>query len=399
MAARLRELEQRHQSILFVCSITDWPWVREAYHERSELGDAEDAAVEEQSFPRGPMSLSHIKTNVPVRAVFAGLALLVLAAPASAAWWNANWGERLKLTFDNSARVETLVDFPVLVTLTPARVDYGKIQLQGEDIRFIDGNTGAVLEYEIETWVDGGTSRIWVKVPQIIGFSQVDHIWLYYDNLAAVYEQTLADEQDVWSNSYRAVWHLRETDIDGGADDIRDSTSFGNHGTTIRDKFERLAEVLGIENPEKNMARIFEDALEVALEKKDPERKRQRRLKREEERSRKVNSRPGKAMDEPKPQEAETGSSKRSRYIVAGGEAGRREDEPRRGAARPRRSRAPASSARAAPPGRERGALYALAPPRFDAVGSPRRLQRPTCTRCGDRLVTYVSHPKREPSS
>ena len=178
------------------------------------------------------MSLSHIKTNVPVRRVFAVLALLVLAAPASAAWWNANWGERLKLTFDNSARVETLVDFPVLVTLTPARVDYGKIQLQGEDVRFIDGNTGAVLEYEIETWVDGGTSRIWVKVPQIIGLSQVDHIWLYYDNPAAVYEQTLADEQDVWSNSYRAVWHLRETDIDGGADDIRDSTSFGNHGTT-----------------------------------------------------------------------------------------------------------------------------------------------------------------------
>ena len=189
------------------------------------------------------MSLSHIKTNVPVRRVFAVLALLVLAAPASAAWWNANWGERLKLTFDNSARVETLVDFPVLVTLTPARVDYGKIQLQGEDVRFIDGNTGAVLEYEIETWVDGGTSRIWVKVPQIIGLSQVDHIWLYYDNPAAVYEQTLADEQDVWSNSYRAVWHLRETDIDGGADDIRDSTSFGNHGTT--NNMDAAAQVAG----------------------------------------------------------------------------------------------------------------------------------------------------------
>ena len=70
---------------------------------------------------------------------------------------------------------------------------------------------------EIETWVDGGTSRIWVRVPQIIGLSQVDHIWLYYDNPGAAYEQTLADEQDVWSNSYRAVWHLRETDIRPGA--------------------------------------------------------------------------------------------------------------------------------------------------------------------------------------
>ena len=31
MAARLRELETRYNSILLVCSLTDWPWIREAY--------------------------------------------------------------------------------------------------------------------------------------------------------------------------------------------------------------------------------------------------------------------------------------------------------------------------------------------------------------------------------
>ena len=31
MAARLRELESRYRSILFVCSILDWPWIRDAY--------------------------------------------------------------------------------------------------------------------------------------------------------------------------------------------------------------------------------------------------------------------------------------------------------------------------------------------------------------------------------
>jgi hypothetical protein len=36
MAARLRELERNHKSILFVCSILDWPWIREAYTERQE---------------------------------------------------------------------------------------------------------------------------------------------------------------------------------------------------------------------------------------------------------------------------------------------------------------------------------------------------------------------------
>ena len=34
MAQRLRELESDHESILFLCSILDWPWIREAYTEQ-----------------------------------------------------------------------------------------------------------------------------------------------------------------------------------------------------------------------------------------------------------------------------------------------------------------------------------------------------------------------------
>jgi hypothetical protein len=51
MAQRLRELERDHQSILFVCSILDWPWIREAYVER-EVSMAEDDPVEETSLYR-----------------------------------------------------------------------------------------------------------------------------------------------------------------------------------------------------------------------------------------------------------------------------------------------------------------------------------------------------------
>ena len=46
MAARLRELETRFDSILFVCSVSDFPWVREAYVEQIEC-TAEDEDVEE----------------------------------------------------------------------------------------------------------------------------------------------------------------------------------------------------------------------------------------------------------------------------------------------------------------------------------------------------------------
>jgi hypothetical protein len=46
MAARLHELERQHQSILLVCSLLDWPWIREAYVENVP-STAEDDAVEE----------------------------------------------------------------------------------------------------------------------------------------------------------------------------------------------------------------------------------------------------------------------------------------------------------------------------------------------------------------
>jgi len=48
----------------------------------------------------------------------------------------------------------------------------------------------------------------------------------------------------------------------------------------FKEKFERLAEVLGVENPLQHMAGIMEQALDIALDKKDLKRKRARRLER-----------------------------------------------------------------------------------------------------------------------
>ncbi|TDI48157.1 MAG: hypothetical protein E2P02_01590 [Acidobacteria bacterium] len=50
----------------------------------------------------------------------------------------------------------------------------------------------------------------------------------------------------------------------------------------FKDKFERLAEVLGVENAQKHMALVLEKALDLALEKKDPKKKLERRRKRQE---------------------------------------------------------------------------------------------------------------------
>ena len=49
----------------------------------------------------------------------------------------------------------------------------------------------------------------------------------------------------------------------------------------FKEKLFRVAEVLGIEAPEKNLAKILERALDLTLERKDPQKKLERRLVRE----------------------------------------------------------------------------------------------------------------------
>ena len=54
----------------------------------------------------------------------------------------------------------------------------------------------------------------------------------------------------------------------------------------FKEKFERLAEVVGVENAQQQMAELFEKALDIALDKKDPKRKLERREKRAKSKSR-----------------------------------------------------------------------------------------------------------------
>ncbi len=49
MARRLRELERHHQHILLVCSLLDWPWIRDAYIRDQPAGEEQDETAAPQS--------------------------------------------------------------------------------------------------------------------------------------------------------------------------------------------------------------------------------------------------------------------------------------------------------------------------------------------------------------
>jgi hypothetical protein len=84
----------------------------------------------------------------------------------------------------------------------------------------------------------------------------------------------------------------------------------------FKDKFERLAEVLGVENPLKNMAEVFERAVEISLDKKDPKKKLERRLERKRKHSKNTEkSCPGKISEENATEREEEVAQ--SRYITS----------------------------------------------------------------------------------
>ena len=65
MARRLRELASRYESILFVCSVLDWPWIREAFADEA-LSDPEgDDVCETETYEIEPNTLLFALGELP----------------------------------------------------------------------------------------------------------------------------------------------------------------------------------------------------------------------------------------------------------------------------------------------------------------------------------------------
>jgi hypothetical protein len=65
MAQRLRELEREYASVLLVCSILEWPWIREAYCEQLACQATADDVAEPQSFHVNPQTLIFMFGELP----------------------------------------------------------------------------------------------------------------------------------------------------------------------------------------------------------------------------------------------------------------------------------------------------------------------------------------------
>ncbi|ACY17600.1 DUF2341 domain-containing protein [Haliangium ochraceum] len=153
----------------------------------------------------------------PVRGVDAGPDLPQCGRPSDLC----EHGLRRALELDRSGVTETLLEVPVLVRLDPERIDYAKLREDGRDLRFRWGEEQRDLAYDIERWSPGGSSLIWVRVPEVAAAeAEATPLWMYYGSPEA--EAADAHPSAVWKPQYRSVHHL-------GAD-LKDASLSGHNG-------------------------------------------------------------------------------------------------------------------------------------------------------------------------
>jgi hypothetical protein len=135
-------------------------------------------------------------------------------------WWNANWGYRKKITIDHTKIGSSLVNFPVLISLTSDSNLASHTQSDGDDIAFTD-SSGNKLNHEIELFTSS-TGRLiaWVNVPSLS--SSTDTVlYMYYGNSGCGSQQ---NKPGTWNSDYLMVQHMEETGT------VYDSTSNGFNG-------------------------------------------------------------------------------------------------------------------------------------------------------------------------
>ncbi|MHA2334888.1 MAG: DUF2341 domain-containing protein, partial [Candidatus Hodarchaeales archaeon] len=159
--------------------------------------------------------------------------LSVDAEEVYSSWWSdGSFSKRKDIVINRSKVSSDLNNFPVLVDLNDTDMhDTNKIQADGDDILFTDAS-GTKLDHEIELFDQAGNGThahlvAWVGLP---GLSSTEDttISMYYGNNALENQEF---PEGVWNSNFAGVWHLKE-DPSGSAPQMKDSTSYSNHGTS-----------------------------------------------------------------------------------------------------------------------------------------------------------------------
>jgi biopolymer transport protein ExbB len=162
--------------------------------------------------------------------LFVSLLLLqpLLARPA-AAWWNADWPDRMKITADASPKGANITEpvgrTQILVRLHSGNFNFATAKEDGTDLRFVAGDDRTPLKFHIEKY-DGLIDQvglIWIDVPDLAPGTATS-FYMYWGNKNAT---PGGDAKATYDPDQLLVYHF--TDENGLP---RDVTGYGNNALT-----------------------------------------------------------------------------------------------------------------------------------------------------------------------
>lgn len=127
------------------------------------------------------------------------------AAPSGSGGADGAVPERTPITIDAAMLTQSLTDVPVLVTLDPSRVDYSLAGVDGANLRVYAEDGTTQLAHEVERWMDGGESQVWVRLPLVSAGSVVT----IYAEVGVPQPDLPPDPSDVWV-AYESVFHFAD---------------------------------------------------------------------------------------------------------------------------------------------------------------------------------------------
>lgn len=139
---------------------------------------------------------------------------VLLPAAAHAAWWNAEYKQRAKITLNTSAAgVETkeaLSGTVVPVRLHTGNFDFLEAKADGADLRVVASDDKTPLKFVVERYDSVNEMAVlWVQVPSVMPGSDKNVVYVYAGNEAAAAESAGAGAFD---SATLAAFHFSEKD-------------------------------------------------------------------------------------------------------------------------------------------------------------------------------------------
>jgi hypothetical protein len=168
-----------------------------------------------------------------VLACILGFGLFQYSQQTRAAWYNDAWAYRTKLTIDHTKVGADQTDFPVYIDLSILSSEFHQHvnQTDARDIRITKGDGTTELPREVVGYNKSTkTGEVHFKYTGTLSSTTDTDVYIYYGNATAADYAAAATygKNNVWDSNYKGVWHLTETSM-GTADEMKDSTSTGNH--------------------------------------------------------------------------------------------------------------------------------------------------------------------------